>query len=74
MLLVLWTAQGKVLFVNSDKDTIGRNSGVFWFIFEGRCVKLCEGRCVKLCEGRCVKLCEGRCVKLCEGRCVRGGV
>lgn len=48
MLLVLWTAQGKVLFDNSDKDTIGRNSGVFWFMLQCRCVCECrfEGRCV----------------------------
>jgi len=27
---VIWTAQGNLLAINSDDDTISRNSGVFW--------------------------------------------
>ena len=27
---VIWTAQGNLLSLNSDDDTISRNSGVFW--------------------------------------------
>ncbi|NXV20310.1 MFS11 protein, partial [Cepphus grylle] len=31
---VLWTAQGNCLTVNSDQNTIGRNSGVFWALLQ----------------------------------------
>nr|XP_009511916.1 PREDICTED: UNC93-like protein MFSD11 isoform X1 [Phalacrocorax carbo] len=31
---VLWTAQGNCLTVNSDENTIGRNSGVFWALLQ----------------------------------------
>ncbi|TNM97087.1 UNC93-like protein MFSD11 isoform X2 [Takifugu flavidus] len=31
---VLWTAQGNVLTINSTDNTIGRNSGIFWAIFQ----------------------------------------
>ncbi|XP_061701495.1 UNC93-like protein MFSD11 isoform X1 [Syngnathoides biaculeatus] len=31
---VLWTAQGNVLAINSDRSTIGRNSGVFWALLQ----------------------------------------
>ncbi|XP_061605349.1 UNC93-like protein MFSD11 isoform X2 [Phyllopteryx taeniolatus] len=31
---VLWTAQGSVLALNSDRRTIGRNSGVFWALLQ----------------------------------------
>ncbi|XP_053309919.1 UNC93-like protein MFSD11 isoform X2 [Spea bombifrons] len=31
---VLWTAQGACLTVNSDEDTIGRNSGIFWALLQ----------------------------------------
>ncbi|NWQ96922.1 MFS11 protein, partial [Burhinus bistriatus] len=31
---VLWTAQGNCLTVNSDGNTIGRNSGVFWALLQ----------------------------------------
>ena len=30
---LLWTAQGNFLSVNSDNDTVDRNSGIFWAIF-----------------------------------------
>ncbi|NXT29018.1 MFS11 protein, partial [Syrrhaptes paradoxus] len=31
---VLWTAQGNCLTVNSDENTIGRNSGIFWALLQ----------------------------------------
>ncbi|KFP83742.1 PREDICTED: UNC93-like protein MFSD11 isoform X3 [Apaloderma vittatum] len=31
---VLWTAQGNCLTVNSNENTIGRNSGVFWALLQ----------------------------------------
>uniref|UniRef100_A0A7M4EI35 UNC93-like protein MFSD11 n=1 Tax=Crocodylus porosus TaxID=8502 RepID=A0A7M4EI35_CROPO len=31
---VLWTAQGSCLTINSDENTIGRNSGVFWALLQ----------------------------------------
>ncbi|XP_038021271.1 UNC93-like protein MFSD11 [Anas acuta] len=31
---VLWTAQGNCLTVNSDENSIGRNSGVFWALLQ----------------------------------------
>ncbi|NXS92581.1 MFS11 protein, partial [Jacana jacana] len=31
---VLWTAQGNCLTLNSDENTIGRNSGVFWALLQ----------------------------------------
>lgn len=31
---VLWTAQGNVLTINSTDNTIGRNSGIFWALFQ----------------------------------------
>ncbi|OXB57841.1 hypothetical protein ASZ78_008276 [Callipepla squamata] len=33
---VLWTAQGNCLTINSDENTIGRNSGVFWALLQSR--------------------------------------
>ena len=60
MCVVLWTAQGKVLFDNSDTDTIGRNSGVFWFMLQCRCVReVCEGCVREVCEGGVREVCEG---------------
>jgi hypothetical protein len=35
---VLWTAQGQVLFANSNPDTVGRNSGIFWLMLESSLV------------------------------------
>ncbi|KAG2461014.1 MFS11 protein, partial [Polypterus senegalus] len=32
--LVLWTAQGNVLTINSKDTTIGRNSGIFWALLQ----------------------------------------
>ncbi|XP_015788544.1 UNC93-like protein MFSD11 [Tetranychus urticae] len=32
---VIWTAQGNLLTLNSNQSTIGRNSGVFWALFQG---------------------------------------
>ncbi|XP_062507768.1 UNC93-like protein MFSD11 [Corticium candelabrum] len=34
----LWTAQGLYLTQNSNKDTIGRNSGIFWALLESSLV------------------------------------
>ncbi|XP_063315041.1 UNC93-like protein MFSD11 [Pelobates fuscus] len=31
---VLWTAQGACLTVNSNEETIGRNSGIFWALLQ----------------------------------------
>ncbi|CAG0886646.1 unnamed protein product [Darwinula stevensoni] len=31
---VLWTAQGNYLTLNSNETTMGRNSGIFWAIFQ----------------------------------------
>merc|ERR1719481_142245 len=31
---VLWTAQGTFISLNSDKDTIARNSGIVWALFQ----------------------------------------
>ncbi|XP_029456262.1 UNC93-like protein MFSD11 [Rhinatrema bivittatum] len=31
---VLWTAQGNCLTINSDENTIGRNSGIFWALLQ----------------------------------------
>ena len=31
---VLWTAQGNFLSINSDDDTISRNSGIFWAMMQ----------------------------------------
>ncbi|KAL8565105.1 hypothetical protein ACOMHN_005308 [Nucella lapillus] len=31
---ILWTAQGNFLTINSDSGTIGRNSGIFWALFQ----------------------------------------
>ncbi|XP_025907197.1 UNC93-like protein MFSD11 isoform X2 [Nothoprocta perdicaria] len=31
---VLWTAQGNCLTVNSDENSIGRNSGIFWALLQ----------------------------------------
>ncbi|XP_041072506.1 UNC93-like protein MFSD11 isoform X1 [Carcharodon carcharias] len=31
---VIWTAQGNCLTVNSDENTIGRNSGIFWALLQ----------------------------------------
>ncbi|XP_044309541.1 UNC93-like protein MFSD11 isoform X2 [Varanus komodoensis] len=33
---VLWTAQGNCLTINSDENTIGRNSGIFWALLQSR--------------------------------------
>jgi hypothetical protein len=37
-LLALWVAQGQYLSENSDKGTIGRNSGLFWALLESSLV------------------------------------
>lgn len=34
--LVIWTGQGNFLTINSDSETIGRNSGVFWALLQCR--------------------------------------
>lgn len=34
--LVLWTAQGNVLAINSTDSTSGRNSGIFWALLQFR--------------------------------------
>lgn len=34
--VVLWTAQGYVLAINSTDHTIGRNSGIFWALLQFR--------------------------------------
>lgn len=34
--VVLWTAQGNVLAINSNDVTIGRNSGIFWALLQFR--------------------------------------
>ena len=31
---ILWTAQGNFLTMNSDEDTIGKNSGIFWAMYQ----------------------------------------
>ena len=31
---LIWTAQGHFLTINSDEDTIARNSGIFWSILQ----------------------------------------
>ncbi|XP_013399249.1 UNC93-like protein MFSD11 isoform X2 [Lingula anatina] len=31
---VLWTAQGSFLTLNSDAETVGRNSGIFWALLQ----------------------------------------
>jgi len=31
---VIWTAQGNFLTINSNKDTMGRNSGIFWALLQ----------------------------------------
>lgn len=31
---VIWTAQGNFLTLNSDDNTMGRNSGIFWALFQ----------------------------------------
>uniref|UniRef100_A0A8D0GKF1 UNC93-like protein MFSD11 n=1 Tax=Sphenodon punctatus TaxID=8508 RepID=A0A8D0GKF1_SPHPU len=31
---VVWTAQGNCLTINSDENTIGRNSGIFWALLQ----------------------------------------
>ncbi|XP_030390804.1 UNC93-like protein MFSD11 isoform X2 [Gopherus evgoodei] len=31
---VIWTAQGNCLTINSDENTIGRNSGIFWALLQ----------------------------------------
>ncbi|KAJ6660425.1 hypothetical protein lerEdw1_017849 [Lerista edwardsae] len=31
---ILWTAQGNCLTINSNADTIGRNSGIFWALLQ----------------------------------------
>ena len=33
---IIWTAQGNFLTINSDEDTIGRNSGIFWALLQCR--------------------------------------
>jgi hypothetical protein len=32
---VIWTSQGSFLTENSTKDTLDRNTGIFWAIFQG---------------------------------------
>ena len=39
--IVIWTAQGCCLTVNSSDETMGRNSGIFWAFMQcrlGKCV------------------------------------
>ena len=36
IILVLWTGQGSFLTLNSKGDTMGRNSGIFWALFQSR--------------------------------------
>ena len=31
---VIWVAQGTILTFNSDKDTMSRNSGIFWALLQ----------------------------------------
>jgi hypothetical protein len=31
---VIWTAQGAILFSNSDNKTLGRNTGIFWIFLQ----------------------------------------
>ena len=31
---IIWTAQGQFLTINSDSETIARNSGIFWSILQ----------------------------------------
>uniref|UniRef100_A0A8C7B3R8 UNC93-like protein MFSD11 n=1 Tax=Neovison vison TaxID=452646 RepID=A0A8C7B3R8_NEOVI len=33
-IVLLWTAQGNCLTINSDEHTIGRNSGIFWALLQ----------------------------------------
>lgn len=33
---IIWTGQGNYLILNSDKNTIQRNSGVFWAMLQCR--------------------------------------
>jgi Ion channel regulatory protein UNC-93 len=39
---VIWTGQGSYLILNSDSETISRNSGVFWAMLQCRFVLLCS--------------------------------
>lgn len=40
-LVVIWTAQGKYLTLNSNEDTMALNSGIFWAIFQSRSAIFC---------------------------------
>ena len=35
---VLWTGQGNFLTINSDSESISRNSGIFWALLQTRYV------------------------------------
>ena len=42
---VLWTGQGNFLTVNSDSETISRNSGIFWALLQFRSVLFLTSTC-----------------------------
>ena len=32
--VAIWTAQGQILFSNSDTKTLGRNTAIFWMFLQ----------------------------------------